>query len=70
LRGGVAKLKVEHDLARQRNFELAHLIAFSFHDPKKIPTFKSDSQTEEASDELAQAQVRGFFIAMASKAKG
>ncbi|MEO9537203.1 MAG: hypothetical protein ABJL49_05370 [Parasphingorhabdus sp.] len=49
---------------------MAHLIAFSFHDPKKIPTFKSEGENEEVSDELAQAQVRGFFIAMASKAKG
>ena len=70
LRGGVARVTVENDLARQRNYELATLIAYAFNDPKNMPKFSAVSQKKEVPDEVAQAQVRGFFIAMSKKAGG
>ena len=60
----------EHDDARARNYELAVLVSFAHHDPGKMPAFKASGADEKAkSDELAQAQVRGFFIAAAMSAK-
>lgn len=47
---------------------------FAFHDPSKTPDFKplaeANAPTEPENDDLAQAQVRGFFISMALSAKG
>lgn len=67
MRGDISKMRMDNDLARQRNFELAHLVAYAFHDPSKMPKFSGDAAPDKAevSDEVAQAQVRGFFIAMA-----
>ena len=70
LRGGVAKAQAQSDIERQQNYELAHLVAFAFHDPKAMPRFADAGQDTEKSDEVAQAQVRGFFIAMSKKSGG
>lgn len=71
LRGGVEKARAENDIARQRNYELATLVAFAFHDPEKMPKFGGAAQDEkQVSDEVAHAQVRGFFMALANKSAG
>lgn len=70
LDGDVKRRTRDHDDARARNYELAHLIAFAHHDPKNMPKFEaSGAEVKEESDALAQAQVRGFFIAAALKGK-
>lgn len=57
---------LEHDEARIRNYELAGLISYAQHDPKKMPKFQPTADAEgEKSDAVAQEQVRGFFIGMA-----
>jgi len=71
LSGEVARIQNESNLARQRNYELATLISYAFNDPKNMPSY-SDGQKKAApdvSDELAQIQVRSFFIAMAGGVK-
>jgi len=71
LRGGVEKARAENDIAQQRNYELATLVAFAFHEPDNIPKFGGSAQDEkQVSDEVAQAQVRGFFMALANKSAG
>lgn len=61
----------DHDDARARNYELAGLISFAQHDPKKMPKYQATEDAGKAvSDELAQAQVRGYFIAAAMGSKG
>jgi hypothetical protein len=71
LRGGVEKARAENDIARQRNYELATLVAYAFHDPEKMPKFGGSAQDEkQVSDEVAHAQVRGFFMALANKSGG
>ena len=60
----------DHDDERIRNFELASLITYAHHNPKKMPKYKpTEDKTQVKSDALAQAQVRGFFIAAALSAK-
>lgn len=61
----------DHETARIRNYELANLIAFAQHDPKKMPKYKSaNSKPEPVSDEAEQARARGAFIALAFRSKG
>ena len=63
-------MRAEHEVARQRGFELANLISYAFHEPKNMPSY-NDSRPKEpqenVTDEVALAQVRGFFMAMASR---
>lgn len=60
----------DHDDERARNYELAGLISYAHHEPKKMPKFKpTEDPNAEKSDELAQAQVRGYFMALAISAK-
>ena len=60
----------DHDDERIRNFELAKLISYAHHKPNKMPSFKpTENKTELKSDALAQAQVRGYFIGAAIRAK-
>ena len=58
--------------ARARNFELANLISFAHHDPKKMPEYKplSAKSEETTSDEAQQARARGAFIALALRSQG
>lgn len=70
LHGGIARARAENELARQRNYELAALVAYGFHDPKNIPKYTQAGQKADLPDEVAQAQVRGFFIAMSKKPGG
>ncbi|WP_028956658.1 hypothetical protein [Sulfitobacter sp. 20_GPM-1509m] len=67
LRATVARIESEHELARVRNFELAGLVAFAFHEPKKLPKYSKTNSKSAVPDEVAQAQVRAFFIAMAGR---
>lgn len=56
----------EHDDARARNYELAGLISFAHHDPKKMPKFQATGAAEkEQSDAVNQAKVRGYLISLA-----
>lgn len=56
----------EHEEARIRNYELANLLTFAQHDPKKMPEYRPMKTTSAAkSDEAQQAQARGHFIAWA-----
>lgn len=70
LRGIVDREGRAHELSRNRNYELANLIAYACHDPKKMPKMNAGSGNKEVSDEVAQLQVRAFFMAMAKKPKG
>lgn len=56
----------EHDDARARNYELAGLISFAHHDPKKMPKFQATGEAAKAkSDAVDQAKVRGYLIGLA-----
>jgi hypothetical protein len=56
----------DHEAARIRNYELANLLTFAQHDPKKMPGYKPVSaKPEAASEELQQAKARGAMIAWA-----
>ena len=68
LDGAQAKRMRDHDDARARNYELAGLIGYAYHDPKKMPKFEASGAAQK-SDELAHEQVRGFFISLAMSAK-
>ncbi|MCF7725781.1 hypothetical protein GLP52_03675 [Sulfitobacter sp. M22] len=70
MRGIVDRDERAHELSRNRNYELANLIAFAFHDPKKMPKLNAGSRQKDVPDEVAQLQVRAFFMAMAKKPKG
>ncbi|MCA0963220.1 hypothetical protein [Salipiger bermudensis] len=60
---------------RQLSHELAALVSYSFHDPKKLPKYepvtgsKSGEKAGEppVSQELQHAQVRGYFIGLAMR---
>jgi hypothetical protein len=56
----------DHEAARIRNYELANLLTFAQHDPKKMPGYKPVSaMPQPASDELQQARARGAMISWA-----
>ena len=53
----------DHDDERIRNFELANLITYAHHNPKKMPRYKpTEDKAEVKSDALAQAQVTWKFL--------
>lgn len=60
------------DFEHQRalNHEMAGLVAFAHHSPNKIPRYKPVRTESEAADDLAQAKVRGFFMARANRGQG
>ena len=53
------------------NYELAGLISFAQHDPKKMPKYKAASSAKVApeDDEVNAARFRGAFIALALQGK-
>jgi hypothetical protein len=56
----------DHEAARIRNYELANLIAFAQHDPKKLPGYKPVSgKPQPASDPVQQVRAHGAMIAWA-----
>ena len=56
----------EHEAARIRNYELANLLTFAQHDPKKMPQYKPVSaKPQPSSDEVQQARARGALISWA-----
>jgi hypothetical protein len=56
----------DHEAARIRNYELANLLTFAQHDPKKMPGYKPVSaKPQPASDVVQQARARGAMIAWA-----
>lgn len=58
----------DHEEARVRSFELANLISFAQHDPKKMPKYKPTSEPEKkktGGTELDQVKARGAMIAWA-----
>jgi hypothetical protein len=56
----------DHEAARIRNYELANLIAFAQHDPKKMPGYKPVSGAPQpASGAVQQAKARGAMISWA-----
>lgn len=70
LRGVYKRRMRDHDDARARHYELAHWIAFAHHKPGDMPKFEASdalesSEKSEVFDEVAQEQVRGFFIGLA-----
>lgn len=70
LRGSAAKMQAENELARQRNYELAQLIAYAHHDPSKMPEYNDGSKKPEVPDDVAQMKVRAYFMAMAQRSGG
>lgn len=66
LNGDAKRRLRDHDDARARNHEAATLMAFAFHSPGKMPKFQpSRAEAEAVSDDVNQAKVRGYFIALA-----
>ena len=62
--------RAAHEAARVRNYELAGLISFAHHDPKKMPKYTAiGAQEKKASDEADQARARGLLIAMALRSE-
>jgi hypothetical protein len=60
----------EHDDARARNYELAGLISYAHHDPKKMPKFQATgAAAREQSDAVNQERVRGYLISLALSSK-
>jgi hypothetical protein len=56
----------DHEAACIRNYELANLLTFAQHDPKKMPGYKPVSaKPEAASDAVQQAKARGAMISWA-----
>lgn len=63
----------DHEEARIRAYELANLITFAQHDPKKMPEYKPTKEPEKKkSDEADQVRARGAMItwALANGANG
>lgn len=59
----------EIETQRALNFELARLVAFAFHDPKKMPEYKAASKADDKkSSEVNDAKVSAFFRALAERA--
>lgn len=64
-----ARLATDAQRVSAASHELAHLIAFAFHDPKNIPAFGRDigpagEPKKEVSTEVDDVRVRAFFIGM------
>jgi hypothetical protein len=56
----------DHEAARIRNYELANLLTFAQHDPKKMPGYKPvTAKPQPASDAVQQAKARGAMISWA-----
>lgn len=70
LDGYKEKKSADFEAQRVLNYELANLITFAQHDPKKMPEYKRHDTPKVAADsEVQQAKSRGAFIAWA-KANG
>lgn len=75
LEGCAKARRMRFEEQRQISHELAGLISYAFHDPKKLPKYepvtgaKQDEKTGEppVSQELQHAQVRGYFIGLAMR---
>lgn len=65
LDGVEKRISREFEHKRILNHELARLVAYAQHAPNKMPKYKPPQTNEEAADEIAQAKVRGFFMARA-----
>ncbi|WP_408635470.1 hypothetical protein [Pontibaca salina] len=71
MRADDARRIEEIDRQRFMHHEAARLMAYAFHDPGKMPEFKSIKAPEKkpkVSDEADQARVRGFFMGLAMRA--
>lgn len=68
---GAKRDQREADVERDRalNYEMAVLTSYAYHAPRKMPKYKPQ-KAPKGSDDLAQAQVRGFFIGLAMQKKG
>jgi hypothetical protein len=56
----------DHEAARIRNYELANLLTFAQHDPKKMPGYRPViAKPQPASDAVQQAKARGAMISWA-----
>ena len=61
----------DHEAARIRNYELANLLTFAQHDPKKMPGYKPvGAKPQPISDEVQQARARGALISWALQKGG
>ncbi|HBB81920.1 MAG TPA: hypothetical protein DC031_01285 [Sulfitobacter sp.] len=55
-----------HFAQRVQNYELAVLVSFAFHDPKKMPDPpEAEPREKEAPRDVDHARVRGFFMGLA-----
>lgn len=63
----------EHERARALTHDLAHLVSFAFHEPKKIPEYKplapARAARREVSTPAEDAAVRAWFITAALRTK-
>ncbi|WP_276946663.1 hypothetical protein [Haematobacter massiliensis] len=61
----------EHDRQRSVAYELAGLIAFAMHEPKKLPKFeptpKPVARAEGRSDWIDHERLRGWFVAQGAR---
>lgn len=61
----------DYERARTLNYEMAALVSFAHHDPRKMPKYKPLKSKDAAKDDaLAQAQARGALIALSMRQKG
>lgn len=67
LRARAEARREEHDRQRGIAYELAALIAFAFHEPKKLPEFEPTRPAGAPSTRADEEHVRAWFIAMASQ---
>jgi hypothetical protein len=71
VQGHVRAQRQAHEAARMRNYELAQLIGFAVHDPKKMPKYEPSpdprAKKKEVSTEADEARVRAFFINLAMR---
>lgn len=67
LDGNHAQHVAEMKRTSELNHEFAHLIAFAFHDPKKIPTFgtRTERPAQQVSTEVDDLRVRAYFMGLA-----
>lgn len=69
IRGKHAERMAELDMLRMVAYEQAQLIAYAFHDPKKMPKFVARAKAEVSEVDpmeytVNDARVRGWFIGM------
>lgn len=69
IEGANARRVADFEAQRALNNEMARLVAFAFHSPKKLPDYKpmNRKQQLQASPQVDDERVRAFFIGLATR---